>query len=192
MDFYDKLITAIVCVVVTFICLFNTFCFADTTIQPELVENLAGSNGVFVDSDRFDCLVYSLSSCHTYIYTNNLATSRTIFFSSSVPAPGVAIGNSFQVAPGSSYTFSVDYDTYFYLSDVSSNVSNLYVNTLVDITNGLQLAVSNLVENVGISNIWETFEKSLPYVGVVVLASFGFYLIFHNIKELSKGREKMN
>lgn len=190
MDFYDKLITAIVCVIVTFICVFNTFSFADTEVEPSVLSDISVINSKFVESTN-SAVVYSLIEGHSYTFYNNVSFSRKIYFSSEFPSYGVpAIEHT--VDSNSTYKFTVDSDSYFYVSQVSSSVDYMLLNKLVDTTQGLPFAVNSLVENVGINNIWETFEISLPYVGVVVLVSFGFYLIFHNIKELSKGREKMN
>lgn len=57
--------------------------------------------------------------------------------------------------------------------------------------NGMNLAINNLIGNLSVSNIWDTFKISIPFIAVVILVVFGFYLVFHNISEISKGKEKM-
>ena len=220
MDFYDKLITAIICVIVTFICVFNTFCFAesyDTVITPTYLFNASltypnsqfGQVCTITDSNDY-FVFYSIPSyygCNYHFtidfsdYPSTNPTFFRLFECSEFPQVGsqLKVLDYFEINQGDildfDYYLSVDKQLYLCLS--SNGTGNQYVWDHINITtdylpNGFNDVVNSLVENVGISSIWETFETSLPYVCLVVLAGFGFYLIFHNIKELSKGREKMN
>lgn len=50
----------------------------------------------------------------------------------------------------------------------------------------VSLILSNFLN---FNDLWSVFKLAVPYVLVVVLVSFGFYLIFHAIREISKGRD---
>lgn len=52
-------------------------------------------------------------------------------------------------------------------------------------------AVTALSTTVSGDALWGVFADAVPYIGVVVLAGFGFYLIRRMIKGLSKGKAKI-
>lgn len=52
-------------------------------------------------------------------------------------------------------------------------------------------AVNTLVTTVSSDALWGVFAECIPYISVVVLVSFGFYLIRKMIKGLSKGKAKI-
>ena len=52
-------------------------------------------------------------------------------------------------------------------------------------------AVSTLAGTVSSDALWGVFASAVPYIAVVVLAGFGFYLIRRMIKGLSKGKAKI-
>lgn len=52
-------------------------------------------------------------------------------------------------------------------------------------------AVSTLATTVSSDALWGVFASAIPYISVVVLAAFGFYLIRRMLKGLSKGKAKI-
>lgn len=52
-------------------------------------------------------------------------------------------------------------------------------------------AISTLSTTVSSDALWGVFANSVPYIGVVVLVGFGFYLIRRMIKGVSKGKAKI-
>lgn len=52
-------------------------------------------------------------------------------------------------------------------------------------------AVTALATEVSSDALWGVFTSALPYIGVVVLVSFGFYLIKKMIRGVSKGKAKI-
>lgn len=52
-------------------------------------------------------------------------------------------------------------------------------------------AVSTLATTVSADSLWAVFADAIPYISVVVLVGFGFYLIRRMIKGLSKGKAKI-
>lgn len=57
-----------------------------------------------------------------------------------------------------------------------------------EITSGMSNAISTLSTTVSSDALWGVFNTCIPYIGVVVLAGFGFYLVRKMIKGVSKGR----
>lgn len=49
-------------------------------------------------------------------------------------------------------------------------------------------AVNTLATTVSSDALWGVFNTAVPYIAVVVLAGFGFYLVRKMIKGVSKGR----
>lgn len=55
----------------------------------------------------------------------------------------------------------------------------------------MENAVSNLATTVSADALWGVFADAIPYISVVVLVAFGFYLIRRMIKGVSKGKVKV-
>lgn len=52
-------------------------------------------------------------------------------------------------------------------------------------------AVSTLATTVSSDALWGVFGDTVPYIGVVVLVAFGFYLIRRMVKGISKGKARI-
>lgn len=204
MDFCDKLVISITLVIVTVFCVLNTFCFASDSvslgepIHSSVIEGIYPDStdkktGVFISRDDVGTNYYTcyfrLVSGHKYIIYNLTTSSYSVRFSSSVPSVGVDFIRFGLVPSNSSLNFIADNDNYLFISSSSTSGLNIDGIVLYDITRSMSSSVEILANTVGISQLWSTFEKSVPYIAVVVLSSFGFYLIIHNILEISKGRD---
>lgn len=200
MDFFkldkiDKIFICITFIVVTLFCVLETFCFATdippeyNQISPNLLVNGYKFNGTDISVEAEANIYYiDLSKLNGVIIINSLF--YTYGFTNSLDGINTVIENSNSVFTEQTTVIDLSQNTYNYLliSKFNDNNISVYVSSDVSMNN----VIDTLVSEVGISNIWDIFSTSIPYISVVVLASFGFYLIFHNIKELSKGREKIN
>lgn len=52
-------------------------------------------------------------------------------------------------------------------------------------------AVSTLATTVSADALWGVFADAIPYISVVVLVAFGFYLVRRMIKGVSRGKAKI-
>lgn len=52
-------------------------------------------------------------------------------------------------------------------------------------------AISTLSTTVSSDALWGVFGSAVPYIGVVVLVGFGFFLVRRMIKGVSKGKAKI-
>ena len=52
-------------------------------------------------------------------------------------------------------------------------------------------AVSTLSTTITADSLWGVFTDALPFMAVVVVVAFGFYLVRRMIKGLSKGKAKI-
>lgn len=52
-------------------------------------------------------------------------------------------------------------------------------------------AVSSLATSVNAASLWGVFNDAVPYISVVVVVGFGFYLVRRMIKGLGKGKAKI-
>lgn len=52
-------------------------------------------------------------------------------------------------------------------------------------------AVTTLSTTVSSDALWGVFAQAIPYISVVVLVAFGFYLIRRMLKGVSKGKAKI-
>lgn len=192
MDFYDKLVISITFVILTFIFVFNTFCFADIEISGTRLDGFGGYQTIHPVSGIYGIYFY-IPEPGKYIVVSDVQSTVGSYRTDEIPSNGVAtIPQPSLTLTSSSQnkTFIVNEPGYylFYSSDNEYSISSISITR----DSSFNYVISSLSEQVGISNIWNIFEYSIPYVSVVLLAGFGFYLIFHNIKELSKGRENMN
>ena len=55
----------------------------------------------------------------------------------------------------------------------------------------MENAVSALSTTVSADALWGVFGTAIPYIGVVVLVSFGFFLVKRMIKGVSRGKAKI-
>lgn len=55
----------------------------------------------------------------------------------------------------------------------------------------MQAAVNTLSTTVSADALWGVFGDAIPYISVVVLVGFGFYLIRRMIKGVSKGKARI-
>lgn len=55
----------------------------------------------------------------------------------------------------------------------------------------MEAAVNTLATTVTADSLWGVFANAVPYVAIVVVVAFGFYLIRRMIKGLSKGKAKI-
>lgn len=55
----------------------------------------------------------------------------------------------------------------------------------------MENAVSTLSTTVSSASLWGVFNSAIPYISVVVLTGFGFYLVRRMIKGLGKGKTKI-
>ena len=52
-------------------------------------------------------------------------------------------------------------------------------------------AVNTLATTVTAESLWGVFGDAVPYISVVVLVSFGFYLVRRMIRGVAKGKAKI-
>lgn len=55
----------------------------------------------------------------------------------------------------------------------------------------MENAITSLSSTVSGDALWGVFNTAIPYIAVVVLAAFGFYLVRKMLKSLSKGKAKV-
>lgn len=55
----------------------------------------------------------------------------------------------------------------------------------------MENAVAKLSSTVTADALWGVFADAIPYISVVVLVAFGFYLVRRMIKGVSKGKAKV-
>lgn len=55
----------------------------------------------------------------------------------------------------------------------------------------MENAITALSTTVSSDALWGVFTSAVPYIGIVVIVSFGFFLIRRMIKGLSKAKAKV-
>lgn len=55
----------------------------------------------------------------------------------------------------------------------------------------MENAVNTLATTVTSDALWGVFADAVPYISVVVLVAFGFYLVRRMIKGVSRGKAKI-
>ena len=55
----------------------------------------------------------------------------------------------------------------------------------------MENAVNKLCTTVTADALWGVFADAIPYISVVVLVAFGFYLVRRMLKGVSKGKAKI-
>lgn len=60
-----------------------------------------------------------------------------------------------------------------------------------EVASGMSTAINTLSTTVSSDALWGVFNTAIPYIGVVVLVGFGFYLIRKMIKGVANGKAKI-
>lgn len=55
----------------------------------------------------------------------------------------------------------------------------------------MSAAMNTLSSTVTADSLWSVFATAVPYIAIVVVVAFGFYLVRRMIKGLSKGKAKI-
>lgn len=189
MDFYDKLFVCTLLIVLSIFSVFSTFCFAESDVEGVLLTGISANSNVFYESESSKLLYYPLVSGHTYTYNNTLNIVRFLRTSAVVPTVGAPVISSISVQPTSTYTFTVESDSFLFVSDISSSVNGLYQNSLIDVTpapSGISGVVDSLVSTLNTELIWSSFKNVVPFVFITVVVVLGFYLLFKLIRVISK------
>lgn len=191
LDKLDKIVISLIFIVVSMFSIFNCFCFATEEISGVEISNVSPSfssdNPVFVNRPGANAVYFNVIPGHKYAYYFDYQTS----FCYSYDEPSIGVNYYDIIYPNSSpYEFVAEADYLFLFVGSSSNPVNLETVRLVDITpSGFASVIGNLSLNVGLSQLWNVFETSIPWILVVVLFVFGWWFFSHWVKELGKGRE---
>lgn len=193
-DKIDKVFISIILIFVTFFCLFQNFVFASSYYVHGTILNSVGYTGypkpiLIEDSTRYG-IYYRVYPGFTYTFDFPYVFNFLLISTFDVPSVGV-ICSSIDVVSFQSYTVTIpDGINYVFVCTNREEMAPTNENLLVTTNfSNYDNVIFSLSKNVGISNIWNTFEIAIPYILVVVLVSFGFYLIFHAIREISRGRD---
>lgn len=60
-----------------------------------------------------------------------------------------------------------------------------------EVTSGMTNAISTLSTTVSSDALWGVFNTAIPYISVVVLVGFGFFLVRRMIRGVSNGKAKI-
>lgn len=192
----NKLLICLCIVVIILPFYLITFCYADDTI-PGIVLNGVGSTGSVGDIvtlslvDAAKGIYFPVRAGFSYNLNFNLINTQVyrIFISDDVPAldtEGLMLyRDNFTT---NTYTFTATQDGYLFFWNYNIDLTN--DNTTFQLVGDvMNSSVSSLVDNVGISSIWNIFDISINYIVVVVLFAFGCYIIFRIIRKITRGKE---
>lgn len=124
-------------------------------------------------------------------YIKNTSSSTPVYIASSneIPSLGGTYNFIYTLDVGNTYTYRPTGD-YLYF-DFTTNVTNSYPLITREKLGSMGSAVNDLVDNVGVNNLWSVFEIAIDYIWVVVLVAFGIFIITRLIMRLSRGKEGM-
>lgn len=190
LDKWDKIGIASLIIFFTIFVVLNTFCFGAENSVPvtnfDGYSAIAGERGDFISTGpNANGYYFPVVSGHTYNISVSSNQSR-ICYTKEKPALNVEVFDFDNIGNFKEFTIQPGEDGYLFL--FIYNYGEFSIN-VVDMSVGFNGVVSGLVVDVGISFLWDIFNKSIPYILVVVLISFGIYLVSHAIKEISKGRD---
>lgn len=193
MDFCKKINKKFVCIgfLIFFILFYLVpgYCVEEETVSFNVVPGLqmaSSSDSVFTSysSSTRGVAYFPLEYGYSYTIVNSSNSLRILGMSSSVPTLGGDYSFLGRLPAGSTYTYVPSYNDFMYF--------DIFEGDSISVTRikyqGMEGAMSLLVNDVGISNLWSIFDVSVNYIVVVVLFSIGVYIIFRLIRKLSKGK----
>lgn len=198
LDKWDKIGIASLIVFFTIFVVLNTFCFGAVSV------GLEWHKGFYYDYIE-NAIQYSSSLTNAFLPTFYISgdLSVTVTNTSDNIVYAGALSRTFEhgskikylgnISPGSSQTFnfsSSDYKYFVVYTSTGFFTDSQKSDLVVDITSlGMSSAITLLINNITFDNLWSVFNNAIPYILIVVLVAFGFYLIAHAIREVSKGRD---
>ena len=179
MVYFKKFLTffVIFCVLLSF----YFSCFAVDThipdgyyqIQPSLYLKNALINNNKVNSVQFaNVYRYKMVTGGNYIMISSPYSFQYCLSSSDLQVGDDVSEMSFATPGSLVYIYNSGEFKYLYISYYVDNKVSLYSNA-----NGMNMALSNLIDNLSIDSLWGVFQLAIPYVLVVVLVALGIYFI---------------
>lgn len=200
LDKWDKIGISII--LITFAIFSISSCFA-TSLSGWVENNLSFQNGVLVSSSNYKGWYIKLEEYSNYTFTavENFFPSNPGFDvvinlvkCSSEPSEGVSaeLITSVSLKYDETINFNLttqkgDYWLLVTFDGAYFNLATIDSFTLVK-NQSMSSAIQVLANNLTPSDLWDKFKIAVPYISVVVLVSFGFFLIFHIVRNISKGR----
>lgn len=188
---YSKIKKILFILLCCFILLFPFWCVRGLCAEEEEILTPTVINGMSIASNRnyFDTASGSiayveLEKGYKYIFLNTTTEyRRNLAVSSDIPVVNGIYKFLVSLEPGQSYEYIPNDDTYLYFewSASSGQISRIKLTSMDG-------AVSDLVNNVGIQSLWNTFNDANPFLLVVVLFSFGLFIIIALVRKLRKGK----
>lgn len=200
-DKIDKIVISFIFIIITFLCVFNCYTFASTKLELSYLNDRwvqysdNGTTVKIVNSKGNKLAFIRLAKGVTYNFRVDPASDFIYTFAIS-ESPSIDVGTQLKYVrdinknpSNNNFTYTVTSDNEYMVIYASTQKPNY---DFIDITiqsSSMTSALNFLVNNVGINQIWLSFEKIIPYLSIVILVSFGVWLIKHNIIEHSKGRD---
>lgn len=198
LDKWDKIGIASLIVFFTIFVVLNSFCFASYEFTGDLVgAGFFNSNGDITFGDGWRIYRYKAIDCDYILlkvaYSSSFNTTNVnVIFGDDLVDSKIINATGYHQLSGVSgeYTYKFPYieRDYIYVCCYTPQSVDITLYT-DDFSSGFGYASAYLGTSLSISAIWSVFNKSIPYILVVVLVSFGIYLITHAIREISKGRD---
>lgn len=192
MDFYDKLVVSITLVIVTIFCIFANFSLAyseplSLSVAPTGYWFSSGS--IIQRSDSSTMTYIRVSKGLKYRIVNDTGVPIIAASSFDELKIGSSIFHYVNIESGSEYIYEVVDDVSF-VGFIGSSPGTFFPSVYIE-SEGMPSTISILANNLAFSHLWNVFETGVPYVAVVVVVGFGFYIIIGMIKGLSKGKARL-
>lgn len=188
---YSKIKKILFILLCMFVLLFPFWCVRGLCAEVESVDvttanlSINSSRNYFISSETGTVGYFNIEKGYIYHITNNSATSeRLVVLSQNSPAVNVEYTILTSIPIGSSFDYIANQDTTMYISYGASSQSTITREKVASMDG----VVGDLVENVGIQSLWNTFNDSVPFISIVVLFAFGLFIIIALIRKLRKGK----
>lgn len=195
MDYSNKLRKnyrfAFLLIILFLVMCFPLYCHADfEDVEYQIVNGIFASinSNHFTSNSNAYLGVVNIEKGYVYNFSK-LTGSNDIVIVSTSSQP--KINDTYEVltslSTGNNYSYLAQNDGTLYLSfNTTSNGSSVSVTR--EKVPGIDGAINDLVDNVGVNSFWNIFDISINYIVVVVLVAFGIFIIFKLIRRLSKGK----
>lgn len=189
---------AIIMLVVTAFFTFSTFCFAndDEVVNYDIVTGITASpsRNYFTSNTNGSVAYIQVEQGYIYTITNNSNYEFYLYSCNDVPTLNGTYELVSQIPIGGSYSLRVVDDSYIYISTASLSPGwdfDRYLPMTRLKIGSMDGTVNDLVDNVGINQIWDIFGSGVDFVYVVVLVAFGIFLVAFAIRKISKGKSEI-
>lgn len=168
----------------------SSFSWCAENVEYEIAPNLQiiSFRNYFSSSNTVGVGYVTLETGYIYHLTNTGTVDKNIAVSSEAPSLNGVYTYLYQLPPEQTYDFLASSTEFLFFDFSPAYSTGAGISLTRERVGSMDTVVQELANVVSPNQLWNVLNDSIPYVLIVVVVGFGFYIIFKLIKKFSKGK----